>query len=155
LFGAALTDETAAWLGEWADGLMTVRKPVDDMKRMIDAFRTNGGDGKPLALQLQVSWSPTIDEARQAAWHQWRNAAVKPDLLAELKTPEEFDAASQEVTLEEIDRFIPLITTGMDLLDIIEECTSCGFDEIHIHNVSRDQPGFIDFMSRHVINKLR
>lgn len=76
-------------------------------------------------------------------WHEWRNAAVKPHLLAELKTPAEFDAASRGVTLEETDNFIPLITRGTELFDLVEECASCGFEEVYIHNVSRDQHGFI------------
>ncbi|CAN7621849.1 TIGR03885 family FMN-dependent LLM class oxidoreductase [Neorhizobium sp. LjRoot104] len=154
LFGAALTPGTASRLGEWADGLVTVRKPVHEMKQIIEAFRTTGGGGKPLALQLQVSWAPTVDEARMAAWHEWRNAAVKPDLLAELKTPEEFDAALQDVSPEELDEFIPLITNGRDLLDLIEESAVCGFNEIYIHNVSRDQHGFMGFMAEQVFRQL-
>ncbi|MHC2569829.1 TIGR03885 family FMN-dependent LLM class oxidoreductase [Rhizobium leguminosarum] len=155
LLGTALTQETAAWLGEWADGLVTVRKAPHEMNQMIGAFRTNGGDGKPLALQLQVSWAPTVDDARTAAWHQWRNAVVKADLLAELKTQWEFDAASQDIPPEKLDEFIPLITNGRDLFDLIEESASCGFDEIYIHNVSRDQNGFLDFMAGQVFSKLK
>jgi alkanesulfonate monooxygenase SsuD/methylene tetrahydromethanopterin reductase-like flavin-dependent oxidoreductase (luciferase family) len=100
LLGAALTEETASWLGKWADGLVTVRKPANELKRAVEAFRASGGAGKPLALQLQVSWAPTVDEARMAAWHEWRNAAVKSVLLAELRTPAEFDAESRDVTPE-------------------------------------------------------
>jgi coenzyme F420-dependent glucose-6-phosphate dehydrogenase len=155
LLGAALTEQTATWLGKWADGLVTVRKPANELKRVVEAFRTNGGAGKPLALQLQVSWANTIDEARVAAWHEWRNAAVRPDLLAELKTPAEFDAASSDVTPEEMDEFIPLITRGDELLNLIEEYAVCGFDEIYVHNVSRNQHGFIDFMAKQVLSKLK
>lgn len=155
LFGAALTEQTATWLKEWADGLVTVRKPAAELRQMVRAFRTNGSESKPLALQLQVSWAQTIDEARTAAWQEWRNAGVKPDLLAELKTPAEFDAASRDVTPEEMDEYIPLITRADELLDLIEECEACGFDEIYIHNVSRDQYGFMDFMAGQVFSKLK
>lgn len=151
LLGAALTEQTATWLGKWADGLVTVRKPVKEMKRVVEAFRSSGGSGKPLALQLQVSWAPTVDEARMAAWHEWRNAAVKSDLLAELRTPVEFDAEARDVTPEEMDELIPLITRGYELLDLIDEGASCGFDEIYIHNVSRNQRGFLNFMTEQVI----
>jgi coenzyme F420-dependent glucose-6-phosphate dehydrogenase len=154
LLGAALTQQTAGWVGKWADGLVTVRKPVDEMKQMVERFRTSGGAGRPIALQLQVSWAPNTQNARAAAWFEWRNAAVKPDLLAELKTSEEFDAATQDVSPAELDEFIPLITNGSDLLGLIEESASCGFDEIYIHNVSRDQNGFLDFMAEHVFSKL-
>ncbi len=152
--GAALTEKTATCLGKWADGLVTVRKPVNELRRVVEAFRSSGGAGKPLALQLQVSWAPTVDDAGMAAWYEWRNTAVKPNLLAELKTPAEFDAASCDVTPEEMDEFIPLITRGNELLDLIGECASCGFDEIYIHNVSRNQFGFMNFMAKEVFGKL-
>jgi probable non-F420 flavinoid oxidoreductase len=154
LMGAALTTPTASLLGEWADGLVTVKKPADEMKQIVEAFRASGGRGKPLALQLQVSWAPTLDEARTAAWHEWRNAAIKPDVLAELRSPSEFDAASRDVTPQEMEEFIPLITRGDELLHLVEECTSCGFDEIYIHNVSRDQLGFMNFMAEQAFRKL-
>lgn len=150
LLGAALTEQTATWLGKWADGLVTVRKPVNELKRVVEAFRSSGGAGKPLALQLQVSWAPTVVEARMAAWHEWRNAAVKSDLLAELRTPAEFDAESRDVTPEKMDELIPLVTRGHELLDLIDEGASCGFDEIYIHNVSRNQRGFLNFMAKEV-----
>jgi coenzyme F420-dependent glucose-6-phosphate dehydrogenase len=101
-----------------------------------------------------VSWANTIGEARVAAWHEWRNSAVKPDLLAELKTPAEFDAASSDVSPEEVDEFIPLITRGSELINLIEECAACGFDEIYVHNVSRNQQGFMDFTAEQVFSKL-
>jgi 2,4-dienoyl-CoA reductase-like NADH-dependent reductase (Old Yellow Enzyme family) len=127
---------------------------MNEMKQVVEAFRTSGGAGKLLAVQLQVSWGSNIDGARMAAWLEWRNAALQPDLLSELKSPAEFDAASREVTIEEIDSFIPLITRGTELLDLVEECTACGFDEVYIHNVSRDQHGFMGFIAEQVFSKL-
>jgi G6PDH family F420-dependent oxidoreductase len=32
LFGAAITDSTAEWVGSWADGLLTVAKPPDELE---------------------------------------------------------------------------------------------------------------------------
>lgn len=155
LLGAALTEQTATWLGKSADGLVTVRRPTHELKRVVEAFRSSGGAGKPLALQLQVSWASTVGEARMAAWHEWRNAAVKPDLLAELRTPAEFDAETRDVTPEEMDELIPLITRGYELLDLIDEVASCGFEEIYIHNVSRNQRGFLNFITEQVIRQLK
>ncbi len=153
LFGAALTSETARWLGTWADGLLTVRKPREELKPLVEAFRAGGGKDKPLALQLQVSWARTVDEARHAAWDQWRNATVQPDLLAELRTPEEFDEATLNVKPGDIDDVIPLVTQGRHLLDLINGCAGCGFDEVYVHSVGRDQNGFINFMRDEVLPK--
>ncbi|WP_371816275.1 LLM class flavin-dependent oxidoreductase [Neorhizobium sp. AL 9.2.2] len=54
LLGAALTEETVTWLGKWADGLATVRKPVNELRRVVEAFRSNGGAGKPCSPASSV-----------------------------------------------------------------------------------------------------
>src|SRR4051794_1820840 len=50
IFGAAITEDTARWVGGWADGLITVGKDPEGLRRVVNAFREGGGDGKPLAL---------------------------------------------------------------------------------------------------------
>ena len=155
MFGPALTPETAEWMGTWADGLITVRKSPSEMAQMVDRFRAGGGENKPLALQLQISWADDEDNARVAAWEQWRNAAAPPACLAELQTPEEFDAVTATVRPDDIHDVIPLITRSEQLLDIIYQCRSCGFEEIYIHSVSRDQRAFLNFMARAVLPELR
>lgn len=155
MFGAALTPHTAQWMGSWTDGLVTVRKPKAQLLEMLSAFRDNGGQGKPTALQLQVSWAATKEEARMAAWDQWRHTAVSPDKLANLRQPKDFDEAVKDVKPEEMDDIISLIVAGEELVELISECASCGFDEIYIHNVSRDDEGFLRFMAREVMPSLR
>jgi coenzyme F420-dependent glucose-6-phosphate dehydrogenase len=155
LYGAALTPETAAWLGPWADGLITVRKPRAELRMVVESFAGNGGFGKPMALQLQVSWSENRDDARIAAWQQWRNAAAPPHLLADLRTPGDFDKLTSDFEPGEIEGVIPLVTEGRELLDMIADAQSLGFEEIYVHNVSRDQAGFMRFMSREVLPSVR
>ncbi len=151
IFGAALSDDTADWMGAWTDGLLTVRKPKEELRKVIDRFRAGGGDGKPVALQLQLSWGRSKEEARNAAWDQWRVAAASPDRLANLETAHEFDLETQAVLPEEMDDVIPLATTAQEVLDLIEDMKSCRVDEIYIHNVSRDQSAFLDFMASEVM----
>ena len=150
IFGAALTPKTAEWMGSWADGLVTVRKPVDELRQFVETFRKSGGEHKPLAIQVQISWGKTTEEARIAAWDQWRCAAVAADKLANVRSPEEFDALTRHVTPAEMDERIPLCVQGDDVAALIEQCASCGFDEVYVHSVSRDQVGFIEFMGREV-----
>src|SRR5688500_17736919 len=71
LLGAAVSEATARWVGEWADGLATVHAPNEHLRRMIDAFRSGGGDGE-LVLQVHLAWAPTDDEALRVAHDQWR-----------------------------------------------------------------------------------
>lgn len=151
IFGAALSSDTADWMGGWTDGLLTVRKPSEELTKMIDRFRAGGGDGKPVAVQLQLSWGQSNEEARKAAWDQWRVAAVSPDHLANLETAHEFDLETEAVSPEEMDDVIPLVTTAREVLDLIEDMKSCRVDEIYIHNVSRDQSAFLKFMASEVM----
>ena len=65
LLGGGATEETARWVGGWADGLITVAGEPDAMRRVIDAFRDGGGEGKPLFLQVALSYAATEDEARR------------------------------------------------------------------------------------------
>src|SRR3954468_18270768 len=39
LIGAAVSAETAAWVGTWADGLITIQQPRDQLERVLTAFR--------------------------------------------------------------------------------------------------------------------
>jgi coenzyme F420-dependent glucose-6-phosphate dehydrogenase len=42
LFGAALTADTAEWLGEWADGLLTASVKPEQLLPLIKAFKDGG-----------------------------------------------------------------------------------------------------------------
>src|ERR671916_352648 len=51
LIGAAVSEETARWVGGWADGLATIHQPREQLERVVGAFREGGGEGKPMILQ--------------------------------------------------------------------------------------------------------
>jgi alkanesulfonate monooxygenase SsuD/methylene tetrahydromethanopterin reductase-like flavin-dependent oxidoreductase (luciferase family) len=71
LVGAAVSTETARWCAEWADGLITVNAPVEQLQKMVDAYRDAGGRGK-LHLQVQLSWAPEEDP-------RWRSRMTSGD----------------------------------------------------------------------------
>ena len=71
LMGAATTPETAAWLADWADGLLTVNPDLAKLTAIIDTFRDKAA-AKPIHLKVDVAWAPTVDEARSEAHAQWR-----------------------------------------------------------------------------------
>ncbi|HEX2276298.1 MAG TPA: hypothetical protein VHN13_04120, partial [Candidatus Tectomicrobia bacterium] len=49
IFGAAVTAETARWVGGWADGLLTVGGAPEAVRQRLDAFGEGGGAGKNVA----------------------------------------------------------------------------------------------------------
>ena len=87
LLGAAVSEETARWVGGWADGLATIHRPRAELERVVAAFREGGGEGKPMVLQIHLAWAPSEEEAMAIAWDQWRTNVFAPPLCWDLETP--------------------------------------------------------------------
>ena len=144
LIGAAITPETAQWMGEWADGLITVGGDVEAVRQVRDAFHAGGGSGKPVFLQAAICWAPTEDKARQEAHHQWRHCALKSSLFADLATPLEFDQACQDVTPAEVATKLQVSSDPKKHAQWLQELMQLELDAIYLHHVGRDLEQFID-----------
>ncbi len=151
LIGPAISVETAAWVGEWADGLVTVNQPRDKLERMIAAFRENGGEGKRLAVQVHLSWAPDEDSALEVAHDQWRTNVFAPPLCWDLVTVEQFDLAAQHVRPEDVRETVVVSSDPARHVELIEELAGLGFEEIYLHHVGRDQREFIEAFGEHVL----
>lgn len=155
IVGAALTAQTAEWLGAWADGLITVVKPRGEMQEVIDAFRRGGGAGKPIYLQAQLSFAKTEDQAVRGAWEQWRTVKLPPPVLAELRQPSHFDAAGADVQPEEIKQKLRVSADVEQHIEWLQGDVAMGFEEINIHCVHREQQErFIDVFGEKVLPRL-
>ena len=97
-----LTDETAEWVGSWADGLVTVGKEPEDLRKTLDAFRSGGWEGKPVFVQACVAYAPDEADAVRAAHRNWPMAGLDIPLLGDLATPEAFADRCRSVTLDEV-----------------------------------------------------
>jgi coenzyme F420-dependent glucose-6-phosphate dehydrogenase len=143
LMVAALSEKTAGWAGAWADGLITVDAPDEDLKKMIAAFRSNGGAGKPVFVQIAFSYAKSEKEALEIAYDQWRTNFFAPEVLNELSRPTQFDNAASYVRPEDL-REKMLITASTDeCLQRIQHFVDIGFERVILHNVNRDQELFI------------
>lgn len=138
LFGAALSEETARWLGRWADGLITGAGPRRVMRKVVAAFREGGGAGKPIFLQVALSFARSDDEAAAAAYDQWRHCALSSQQLADLATPVEFDRACASADRQEVLSRIRVSSNPQQQLDWLLEDAELGFDRIYLHNVARE-----------------
>lgn len=110
LFAAALTEKTATWVGNWADGLITTSRSIHQLKNIIHAFRQGGGDNKPVHVKLTFCYDRNQRIAEQQAYDQWRSNCIAPEFLANLRTVSDFDQRSAEVTLEEVMETIPVVS---------------------------------------------
>jgi probable non-F420 flavinoid oxidoreductase len=155
LIGPAVSVETAGWVGEWADGLVTVNQPPDKLERMIAAFRENGGEGKRLAVQVHLSWAPDEDSALEIAFDQWRTNVFAPPLCWDLHTVEQFDIAAEHVSPEAVRNTVLVSADPGRHVEVLRELATLGFDEIYLHHVGREQERFIDAFGEHVLPELR
>jgi probable non-F420 flavinoid oxidoreductase len=154
LVGAALSEETAAWCGGWADGLITVHAPPERLRRVIEAFYAGGGVGKPVRVQVKVAWAPSDDEALGAAHEQWSTNVLDPVLMADLETVEQFEAAAAHVRPDDMRGAVLVSSDPQQHVAWLHEILDCGADELYLHHVPRDQQGFIDTFAREVLPKV-
>jgi alkanesulfonate monooxygenase SsuD/methylene tetrahydromethanopterin reductase-like flavin-dependent oxidoreductase (luciferase family) len=152
--GAAVSEATARWLGGWADGLATVHRPSDVLRRVLEAFREGGGEGKPAVLQVHVSWAPTEEEALAVAHDQWRSNVFSPPVCWDLEMVEHFDEASRHVRPEDMRRAVLVSSDPGRLAAWIAEAAGLGFDEVNVHHVGQEQRGFIEAFGRDVLPRL-
>lgn len=145
LLCAAISSETAAWAGTWADGLLTTagNKTADIIKKM-KAFRDNGGEGKPVYLQYAFSYSRDRAAAESGAFDQWRTNLLPANMMADLPTVKEFDAAGEKASMEEVLEAIPVFTNMKALKEKVHELSATGAERIILHNVNRLQLDFIN-----------
>ena len=144
LIGAAITADTARWMGGWADGLVTVPGPRDMMREVHDAFREGGGEGKPVWLQVALSIADTDEESRRLAIEHWPHAALPPQQLADLATPLAMEAAAGRLAPERILRGVRASADVERQLAWLHEDLEMGFTRIYLHNVNPNHHRFFE-----------
>ncbi|RYY93526.1 MAG: TIGR03885 family FMN-dependent LLM class oxidoreductase [Chitinophagaceae bacterium] len=155
LLGAAVTKETAAWMGSWADGLITVHQPHAQLKEVVEAYRQNGGAGKPVFLKVQLSYARTRQEALTGAHDQWRTNIFHSTVLADLTRVAQFDALGEYVQPEELEPMVRISADPEEHLDWIRKDLELGFDRIFLHNVNREQERFLHDFGERVLPHLK
>lgn len=153
LIAAAVSAETAAWAGSWADGLVTINQPREKLVRVIDAFRSHGGADKPIYLQVHLSLADTESAALDEAHHQWRTGALGPPLLWDATTPAHLDAAAKFVRPEDVRECVRVSTSFEEQLQWIHEDSELGFSRVYLHQVGRDQERMLRVIGEHHAKK--
>lgn len=154
IIGAAVTAETAEWLGSWADGLITISRPPEQLKKVVDAFRRGGGDGKPMILKVQLSYERDEETALQTAYQQWRNNIFKNIVMTELRSPQQFDAAGEFVQPHQLYEHVRISADPQQHIEWLKKDIELGFDELILHNVNKEQQQFIQVFGKKVIPAL-
>jgi coenzyme F420-dependent glucose-6-phosphate dehydrogenase len=148
VFAAALSAETARWAGAWADGVITAGSDPSSLRRVIEAFREGGGRGKPVWLQLALSYARTPAEARRDARRRWPQAVLPGDKLSDLDSPEAFAAAVAGASEEDVARSVPALADPRALREAVERVAEAGFERIYLHNVAPHPEMFLEACAR-------
>jgi coenzyme F420-dependent glucose-6-phosphate dehydrogenase len=108
-------------------------------------FREGGGEGKPMFLQVALSFARTDEEAVCAAYDQWNHCVLTSDQLANVRTPAAVAGACSRAPLADV---LSKVRASADMnrhVDWLHEDSALGFERIFLHNVAREhQERFID-----------
>jgi coenzyme F420-dependent glucose-6-phosphate dehydrogenase len=146
--------------GKMTDGLITVGAADEKLKMLMERFEKGASEaGKdpskmPKMIQLKVSYAQTEDEAVESAVKEWPNGGMAFP-KGDIRNPEDFEAMAKLVRPENFKNRV-LMTPDLDEhLEYIQHFIDLGFDEVYIHNVNRNQEGFIEAYGSSVVQKLR
>ena len=147
--------------GKFADGIITVGAADEKMGMIWDKFeegaREVGKDpsGAPKLLQIHISWAPTREEAVQNALVEWPNGGMAFFPKQDIKNPEDFAGIAKLVREEDFQNRV-LISSDLEAhTKQIQRYVDMGYDEIHLHNVGRNQAEFIATFGEKVLPRLR
>lgn len=145
IIGAAVTPATAAFVGMWADGLLTTAGgDLETTRQVIAAFREVAGDDKPIYLQHALSWAATEEEAFHQAIDQWGPVAAGGEVNWDLRRPSDFDRIGRTVGKEEISQCVKVSSDIGRHLAWTQELLELGADHVYLHCVGRNQVQFIE-----------
>jgi G6PDH family F420-dependent oxidoreductase len=146
--------------GKFADGLITVGA-ADEKIGMLwgkcdEGCLEAGKDPSktPKLLQIHVSWARTDEEAIANAMVEWPNGGMSFP-KQDIKNPEDFAAMARLVRPEHFKNRV-LMTSDLEAhTKHIQRYVDMGFNEVHVHNVGRNQAEFIEVFGREVLPNLR
>lgn len=145
LLGAAITPQTAAFVGTWSDGLLTASGgDIGETRKVVEAFREAAGDAKPIYLQHALSWAETEAEAMAQALDQWGPVVAGGEVNWDLRRPTDFDSIGKMAGPDDIARCLKVSADPSRHLGWIHELSELGVDHIYLHNVGRSQQRFME-----------
>lgn len=151
LIGAALSRETAAWLGTWADGMITLATPDHeaDQKR-VEAFREEAPE-KPVYLKAQLSYDTDEEQALEGAYDQWRTNCIPGPVTQQLRRPEEYDELGEQVTRADVEENVRVSADLAEHRDWLETDLAMDVDRVILHNVNTNQQTFLETFGEEVL----
>jgi G6PDH family F420-dependent oxidoreductase len=147
---AASGPASARIAAELGDGLFG----TEPKKSMIDTWHELGGSG-PSYGEVPLAWAPDEDTAADAVLEKTRWALTGWKVMAELPNPVNFDAASANVTAEQVKGHFACGPDVARHLEVAQQYVDAGYDHLVTQNAGPDPDGFLDFFTRELARPLR
>lgn len=144
---SAYGEHAARLAAKYGDGFISTAPN----KQLVKEFEKNGGMGKRKFAQITVCYDQNIERAKKTAYEYWKFTGLPNPLNTELRLPQDFDSASQLVT---IDTLAKSIVCGPDIHDYMQQIQtyiSAGFTDIYLHQVGPNQEAFFTFAEEELL----
>lgn len=146
--------------GQHADGMITVGAADEKIQMLWDRFAEGAREVNrdpttmPKLLQVHISWAPTRQEAERNAVVEWPNGGM-PFPKQDVRNPEDFAAMARGVEAADFANRVLISPDADEHAAHIQGFIDMGFDEVHVHNVGRNQAEFIRFYGERVLPQLK
>lgn len=143
--------------GRYADGIVTLTTPdhyQDELRPAIAKGAEKAGrDPADITVirQLFISYDPDYQRALEGT-KPWR-AVIGGGMHAETGDPREFEAAGEDVSLDEMAENIFVTDDTAEIESTLTAHEDAGFDEVEFLSTSPDQTTFIDAIERDILGK--
>jgi coenzyme F420-dependent glucose-6-phosphate dehydrogenase len=147
---AAAQPRAAELAGRLGDAFVGVTPERD----LVEGFERAGGKGKPRYGQVTVCYAETEEQARKTAFEVWPNAGLEGPLSQELAIPAHYEAAVQLLSEDDVAQTVVCGPDPDRHLEAIREFEQAGYDHVYVHQVGRDQEGFLRFYAEKILPRL-
>lgn len=137
---AAKAENAAKLAAAKGDGTMNT-SPDEEI---VEIFKDAGGDG-PIYGKVAGAFASSKDEARKIARERQPNTAMGGDLSTELALPRDFEAVAELVRDDDLEGSLVFGDDPGEWREQIDKYRDAGFTHVALHNVGREQTGFIGF----------
>jgi coenzyme F420-dependent glucose-6-phosphate dehydrogenase len=118
---------------------------------LVDAFRGDGGAGKPMYGQLTVCWAESREAAIKTAHEIWPTAGLRGEASQELAVPAHFEQLVEMVTPEAVAEAVVCGPDPDPMIEKIRAFEEAGFENVYLHQVGPDEAGFLRFAERELL----
>ena len=144
---AASTTMAAELAGRAGDALVATSPDAE----IVDAFREDGGEGRPVYGQLTLCYGPEEEKAKQEALEWWPNTSVPGETGIELAEPQHFEEVAQLISADMVSEKVVCGPETEPILEKIGSFVDAGFDHVFLHQVGPRQEEFLTFAKEELL----